>query len=586
MKKLSLISLAIFTALSTFAETPAQPTPAPINLEQEKAQWQHAQNQANLTRLAQRETFLQVENLLRSAVKNQQLSENTQQIVQTLIDSLATYPLQNDLILRLWESKVRLLKSDDATGIQQTTAALNELIAQNRPFITPALQALQLKVVALNAPKTEMPPETPEPNPLANAKLLPEFIKKNDITPENKTRVLEAFPRYLKTLPEQMANPNFEPYQQWAQSWQLSDEEIKQWKIAFLTRFFDNDSADFQAWRDAQIPQLKADNLTERRLRMAIWQKTPLSPWLNTLSAEGQNKQEWRYWAAKQNPQKMTENLTALAKERGFYPMLAAAQLKQPYVVDFPTAPNFTATEQAPFEPAFAMLAELRALGRHGLAKQRWRTMLDGADFNTQLKLTQYAQSQQWYDLTVDGTIAAKAWDYLALRLPNAYPEYFKAALQNLHISQTFAMAIARQESAWNPMAQSSANARGLMQLLPATAKFTAENAQLSYQGEQDLFKPLNNILLGTAHLNELNDKYPGNRLLIAAAYNAGANRVDRWLARANGTLALDEFVASIPYFETRGYVQNVVAYDFYYQLLQHKENPQTFSQAEWDRLY
>ena len=86
-------------------------------------------------------------------------------------------------------------------------------------------------------------------------------------------------------------------------------------------------------------------------------------------------------------------------------------------------------------------------------------------------------------------------------------------AIVDNRVTKTFAMAIARQESAWNPMAQSSANARGLMQLLPSTAQKTAENQQLPYNGESDLFKPLNNILLGTAHLNELNAKYPNNRI-------------------------------------------------------------------------
>ena len=199
----------------------------------------------------------------------------------------------------------------------------------------------------------------------------------------------------------------------------------------------------------------------------------------------------------------------------------------------------------------------------------------------------------------MDGSIIAKAWDYVGLRLPNAYSQYFDIALSNVNLSETepqaivdnrvtktFAMAIARQESAWNPMAQSSANARGLMQLLPSTAQKTAENQQLPYNGESDLFKPLNNILLGAAHLNELNAKYPNNRILIASAYNAGANRVEKWLARANGKLAMDEFIASIPFFETRGYVQNVLTYDFYYQNLQDKEKLQTFSKEEYDRLY
>lgn len=697
MKKLTLISLSIFTALSTFSSTPNAPVEntATINLEQEKAQWQATQHQLDLTRLAQRDTFLQVENLLRSAVKNQQFSENTQQIVQNLISSLKDYPLQNDLLVRFWETKLRFLPENNPQAAQQAINGLKILIQENRPFITSALQNLLLNTLlkqqqwneAIELANIVKPKKledqlailyaqyrlaseqlSPTSSPEIQAKwaninvfgafeelwmnnaVLPEnplqkewetltgsdykrlakaqyLFEKNDVkglrefiptiadkeiqnaakrlqnlaenprqlesviaqaNPENlsKSVLMAAFPRYLKTLLEQMSKPDFARFQSWTETWQLSTDELSQWKIAFLTRFFDNDDPDFQRWRDAQIPELRADNLTERRLRMAIWQKTDLSPWLAALSDEAKNKQEWRYWAAKQDPQKTTEKFTALAKERGFYPMLAAAQLKQPYQVSFPAPLTFSENEQAKFEPTFAMIAELRALDRNGLAKQRWRMLLDDSDFETQLKLTQYAQAQQWHDLAVDGTIAAKAWDYLSLRLPNAYPIYFDTALQNLAITKTFAMAIARQESGWNPMAQSSANARGLMQLLPSTAKHTAENSQLPYQGEQDLFKPLNNILLGTAHLNELNAKYPDNRVLIAAAYNAGASRVEKWLARANGKLALDEFVASIPFYETRGYVQNVVAYDFYYQILQQKENPQTFSQVEWDRLY
>ena len=70
------------------------------------------------------------------------------------------------------------------------------------------------------------------------------------------------------------------------------------------------------------------------------------------------------------------------------------------------------------------------------LAKQRWRILLDNVDFTTQLKLSEYAKNQQWFELAVDASIVAKAWGYLSLRLPNAYSEYFNAALQNLNISK------------------------------------------------------------------------------------------------------------------------------------------------------
>ena len=593
MKKVALISLCILTTLSAFADSPNTAT-APINLEQEKQNWASIQHQDYLKHLKQRETFLQVEGLLKSAVKNQQFSEATQNITKTLIGSLQGYPLQYDLLARFWETKIAFLKADDIQGKQQAINEINALVQQNYPFVTPVFQTLLQKLSTLEEQQTSATSDNAkenntnqkEQNQVENPKQLAEIIKNSNPSTLDKSVLIDAFPRYLKTLSEQIENPNFELYQQWAETWQLSEDEIKQWKIAFLNRFFDNKNADFQKWRDEQIRQLQTDNLTERRLRMAIWQKTDLSMWLNSLTTEGKAKQEWRYWEAKQDISKNIEKLTALSKERGFYPMLAAAQLKQAYKVDFPVAPSFTLAEQLPFEQIFAMIRELRELGRNGLAKQRWRILLDNTDFTTQLKLAEYAGNQQWFELAVDASIVAKAWDYLPLRLPNAYSEYFNAALQNLNISKTFAMAIARQESAWNPMAQSSANARGLMQLLPSTAKLTAENNQLPYQGEQDLFKPLNNILLGTTHLNELNGKYPNNRILIAAAYNAGVNRVEKWLSRANGKLALDEFVASIPFYETRGYVQNVVTYDFYYQILQNQENPQIFSQEELNRLY
>ena len=593
MKKVALISLCILTALSAFADSPNTAT-ASINLEQEKQNWASEQHQDYLKHLKQREIFLQVEGMLKSTVKNQQFSEATQNIIKTLIDSLQGYPLQYDLLARFWETKIVFLKSDDIQGKQQAINELNALMQQNYPFVTPVFQTLLQKLSILNKQQTSATSDNAkennrvqeEQNQVENPKQLAEMIKNSNPSTLDKSILIDAFPRYLKTVSEQIENPSFELYQQWAETWQLSEDEIKQWKTAFLNRFFDNENAGFQKWRDEQIQQLKTDNLTERRLRMAIWQKTELSPWLNSLTTEGKAKQEWRYWEAKQDISKNIEKLTALSKERGFYPMLASAQLKQAYKVDFPVAPSFTVAEQLPFEQVFAMIRELRELGRNGLAKQRWRILLDNADFTTQLKLAEYAENQQWFELAVDASIVAKAWDYLSLRLPNAYPEYFNVALQNLNISKTFAMAIARQESAWNPMAQSSANARGLMQLLPSTAKLTAENNQLPYQGEQDLFKPLNNIVLGTAHLNELNGKYPNNRILIAAAYNAGANRVEKWLSLANGKLALDEFVTSIPFYETRGYVQNIVTYDFYYQILQNKENPQIFSQEELNRLY
>ena len=737
------ISLLMLTALAFSALAHQHPPKSAhkSNLAQTQAQWTQARNADELKRMTQRATFLQLENLLKSAVKNNNVSDNAELYLK-LIESLKDYPLKMDAMTAYFDARIKSV--NQTTPPEEVNALKQEIkqaIAQNpthflrtrweqslftlfqnandlEGFVHYAQRvkpsSLEMQIAVLNAElQLESTKNTTDKKQdsnanthiisryeqlwLANSKLpndaqlwaawyarggrtaakvyqkaenlfakndenglsllatelhrmtgenedekiadqlqllqtliktpasLAEFTARLPMTENNtallKFAVLQSFPRYLRTLPENMKDPSFAPYAQWAKNWQLTDAEMREWEIAFLNRFFDNESPLFQQWRDTELLNLNADNLTERRLRMAIWQKTDLTPWLNALSDEGRQKQEWRYWFAKtiekSDSQKTTEILTALSHERGFYPMLAAAKLDpqtrgkryhfgQPQLLVAPSITDETWADEFPkLKPALEEIAELRQLDRLGAAKQRWSFLLENLPADQkkekQIALSQYANQQNWFDLGVDGSIIAKAFDYIQLRLPMAYSHYYDIALKprrltlskgkpqalrNTSVSKTFAMAISRQESAWNPQAQSSANARGLMQLLPSTAKATANNAKLPYMGEADLFKPLNNILLGTAYLAELNAKYPNNRILIASAYNAGAHRVEKWLARANGKLEMDEFVASIPFYETRGYVQNVLTYDFYYQRLQNKEDPQTFSNEEYDRLY
>ena len=738
------ISLLILTALSFSALAHQHPPKSAhkSSLAQTQTQWTKARNADELKRMTQRATFLQLENLLKSAVKNNNFSDNAELYLK-LIESLKDYPLKMDAMTAYFDARIKSV--NQTTPPEEVNALKQEIeqaITQNpthffrtrweqslftlfqnandlEGFVHYAQRvkpsSLEMQIAVLNAELqlegTENTTDKKQDSNanthiisryeqlwLTNSKLtndaqlwaawyahggrtaakvyqkaetlfakndenglaqlatelhrmtgenedekvaaqlqllqtliktpasLAEFAARLPMTENNtallKFAVLQSFPRYLRTLPENMKDPSFAPYAQWAKNWQLTDTEIREWEIAFLNRFFDNESPLFQQWRDTELLNLNADNLTERRLRMAIWQKTDLTPWLNALSDEGRQKQEWRYWFAKtiekSDSQKTTEILTALSHERGFYPMLAAAKLDpqtrgnryhfgQPQLLVAPSITDETWADEFPkLKPALEEIAELRQLDRLGAAKQRWRFLLENLPDNQkkekQIALSQYANQQNWFDLGVDGSIIAKAFDHIQLRLPMAYSHYYDIALKPRRltlskrkpqasqtatsISKTFAMAISRQESAWNPQAQSSANARGLMQLLPSTAKATASHAKLPYTDEADLFKPLNNILLGTAYLAELNAKYPNNRILIASAYNAGAHRVEKWLARANGKLEMDEFVASIPFYETRGYVQNVLTYDFYYQRLQNKEDPQTFSNEEYDRLY
>ena len=122
--------------------------------------------------------------------------------------------------------------------------------------------------------------------------------------------------------------------------------------------------------------------------------------------------------------------------------------------------------------------------------------------------------------------------------------------------------AITRQESTFDPAAQSSAGARGLMQLMPDTAKRTAKRFGIEFDLGQ-LLDPAYNVKLGVAHLGELMDDWKGSHILMFASYNAGGGNVSKWIKaygdpRSPNVDPID-WVERIPFSETRNYVQRVM---------------------------
>ncbi len=131
-----------------------------------------------------------------------------------------------------------------------------------------------------------------------------------------------------------------------------------------------------------------------------------------------------------------------------------------------------------------------------------------------------------------------------------------------LAVEPALALAISRQESEFNPQARSGANALGMMQLLPGTAQHTAQRWGIPYSYEK-LFNPEYNMELGSYFLASLIDKFGGSYPLAIAAYNAGPGNVSRWLATygpmPQDTLGQLNWLESIPFAETRNYVQRVL---------------------------
>jgi len=161
--------------------------------------------------------------------------------------------------------------------------------------------------------------------------------------------------------------------------------------------------------------------------------------------------------------------------------------------------------------------------------------------------------------------VKASRWDDLETRFPVLHRHEFAAQARHNDLPMPLLFAVARQESAFRADALSPAGARGLMQLMPATATEVAQRHGIPYRGPQQLLDPAVNIQLGTRYYRDMLRRFQDNRILATAAYNAGPGRVRQWLERSGGRLPFDAWIEAIPFQETRNYVQNVLAFSAIY---------------------
>ena len=206
-------------------------------------------------------------------------------------------------------------------------------------------------------------------------------------------------------------------------------------------------------------------------------------------------------------------------------------------------------------------VSELLALGMDWEARTEFRSGLD--DPQIALSLAELAASSGRHSWAIEAAAAAGAWGRVDLRFPVVFTEEFKNASEESGLSVEALLAVARRESALSPDAVSEVGARGLMQLMPSTARLTARKHNYRYSRSR-LMRPGYNTAVGGLYYADLIDNYEGNRVLALAAYNAGPNRVRRW---REGGLSVARWVDTIPFKETREYVRAVLAYNVIYSL-------------------
>ncbi|MCB0410971.1 MAG: transglycosylase SLT domain-containing protein [Bdellovibrionales bacterium] len=154
------------------------------------------------------------------------------------------------------------------------------------------------------------------------------------------------------------------------------------------------------------------------------------------------------------------------------------------------------------------------------------------------------------------------------LLFPRPFSSEVRVASQEFDISRELIYSIMRQESAFDPRARSHADAFGLMQMLPENARKKAHKLNVPFDGPEDLFNPEKNIILGSAFMKDLWDRYSGQFILAVSSYNASDDAIRGWIkTRFKGDSVA--FIEDVPYEETRGYIRLVMRNLVIYNILE-----------------
>lgn len=277
----------------------------------------------------------------------------------------------------------------------------------------------------------------------------------------------------------------------------------------------------------------------------------------------------WRYWQARALEQtgkkaQATTLYTQIAPQATFYGFLAADRLGQRYTsLQTPAVDRSQRVAGLQKVAAIQRAFEWFALGNREQGRKEWFRALKQMDKEGVLAAADLASRQNDHNLAIWTVARAKEWDETHLRFPVVHTDLVLEQARNQGIQPAWVMGVMRRESAFDATVESSAKALGLMQLIPPTAKAVGSKLGLSIKGRDDILPPATNIQLGSAYLGEMLGKFSGNYAQATAAYNAGPGRPPQWAP--NKLINADQWIESIPFTETREYVQAVMGYTTIY---------------------
>ena len=296
--------------------------------------------------------------------------------------------------------------------------------------------------------------------------------------------------------------------------------------------------------------------------------------------SEGEQREPaWLYWKARglqalakdsQDGESLRamgrDMMSALAGQLSFYGALAAEETARPLLLPDRPAP-LTAAEIAAAQtnPGLVRALQLIAIGLRNEGVREWNYTLRGMGDRDLLAAAQLACDREVWDRCIHTSERTRDEIDMAQRFPTPFRQEVSARAREIGLDPAYVYGLIRQESRFISDARSGVGAAGLMQIMPATARWTAKRIGLAYTPALIADRETN-LRLGTAYLKLVLDDFGGSQALAAAAYNAGPGRPRKW--RDGPWLEPAIWAENIPFAETRDYVKKVLSNATYYAAL------------------
>jgi soluble lytic murein transglycosylase len=292
---------------------------------------------------------------------------------------------------------------------------------------------------------------------------------------------------------------------------------------------------------------------------------------VGAMSTEQQQDAAWVYWRSRARLARAPAGaagdearaaaraaLQSIADPLTFYGQLATEELggrpTMPAAAEAPI-PGELAAAQA--HPGLQRALRMIAIGLRPEGVREWNFSLRGIGERELLAAAQLACEREVWDRCINTSDRTRTQVLLSQRYPTPFRDEVLAASRAIGLDAALVYGLIRQESRFILDARSHVGASGLMQLMPATARWTARKVGLEWKPELITDREVN-LRLGTAYLKLVLDDFGGSLAMAAAAYNAGPSRPRRW--REGGVLEAAAWAESIPFNETRDYVKKVLA--------------------------